>query len=372
MAGSFAAALETTLKVQAASPLPGLFSGAQAKRLRAVRVGVPVPVADNRGDTWVAAWANDDNLYSPSNDTGGFHNEANANVAFNRLSGSDPLHLDGLTVNPMQDYGKQNQKGLDGCTWKSSGCTFIDGVLYLVVARHMYGQDSEDPHRRQTAQNSSIIKSTDFGRSWTRPADVNYQAPMFPGSGFATPYFIEFGHEGSGKADVGDYIYALSNNGFWDCGDYMVLGRVARSKIGFLNGSDWEFYTGGDGAHASAWTRKAQDARPVLEKAGRFGMTGAVYLHAHQRYFMIGWFYPAGGGKMQGAATHTTWDFYESPRPWGPWAPIGSYESSPSGYYSPQVCPRFQTPDKVFAFTAGNWDSPSDYRLTVVPLEFVT
>jgi hypothetical protein len=87
---------------------------------------------------------------------------------------------------------------------------------------------------------------------------------------------------------------------------------------------------------------------------------------------MIGWFYPAGGGKLDGAGTHTTWDFYESPQPWGPWTKIGSYESTPSGYYSPGVCPKFQTPGKVFVFTAGYWKSPPDYRLTVVPLEIAT
>lgn len=367
--GSFAAALSATLKIQAASLFPALLSGGPSRRLRVVGVGTPVPVEDNSGDTWVAAWADDDNLYSPSNDTTGFHKAPNANVAFNRISGADPLHLNGVTVNPMQTYGEEGKKGPDRCTWKSSGCTFIDGVLYWVVARHEYGETSGDPYRRQPAHNASIIKSMDYGRTWTRSADVNYQAPMFPGRRFATPYFIEFGREGSGKANVGDYIYALSNNGFWDCGDDMVLGRVARSKISLLNGSDWEFYKGGNGRERSAWTKDMNGAKPVLEGERRFGMGGAVYLHEHQRYFMIGWYYPAGGGKMKGAQRHTAWDFYESPQLWGPWTRIGSYDSQPSGYYSPQVCPKFQTPNKVYAFTAGNWDSSSDYRLTVVPIE---
>src|ERR1035441_8767438 len=72
-------------------------------RLRAVKVGKAAPLPDNGGDTWVAAWADDDNLYSPSNDTGGFHKAANANIAFNRITGNDPLHLSGSTVNPMVD-----------------------------------------------------------------------------------------------------------------------------------------------------------------------------------------------------------------------------------------------------------------------------
>jgi hypothetical protein len=372
ISGSLAVALSASLKVKAAGLLPAFVSGAQNRRLRVVGVGAPLPVEDNSGDTWVAAWADDDSLYSPSNDTGGFHKQPYSNISFNRIDGSDPLHLSGVTVNSMTEYGKGGDKKADGCTWKSSGCTFIDGVLYWVVGRHEYGETSGDPYRRQPAHNASIIKSLDYGKTWTRPAEVNYQAPMFPGRRFATPYFIEFGHEGSGRADVGDYVYALSNNGFWDCGDDMVLGRVARSKIGLLNGSDWEYFRGGNGALKASWTKNMNDAKPVLEGERKFGMGGAVYLHEHQRYFMIGWYYPAGGGKMAGAKTHTVWEFYESPRPWGPWARIGSYDSQPSGYYSPQVCPKFQTADKVFVFTAGNWDSPPDYRLTVFPLELGT
>src|SRR5579864_1398957 len=104
--------------LNAASPLEGLLaarsSDEKAKRpadlpgaagsrpLRGVKVGKPSPLADNGGDTWVAAWADDDSLYSPSNDTGGFHKAANANIAFNRIGGSDPGKLSGFTVNPMR------------------------------------------------------------------------------------------------------------------------------------------------------------------------------------------------------------------------------------------------------------------------------
>ena len=370
--GSFLAVLSSAVRLRALNFAPNLFSKAQGRPLKGVRVGSPVPLADSNGDTWVAAWADDDNLYSPSNDTTGFNKAANSNVAFNRISGSDPFHLSGVTVNSMADYGKEVELGPDGCSWKSSGCAFIDGVLYWVVARHHYGEDSGDPYRRQPAQNASIIKSTDYGRTWMRSVEANYHTPMFPGSRFATPYFIDFGHGNLKQSHLADHVYAVSNNGFWDCGDDMVLGRVARSKIGLLNGSDWEFYTGGNGELTTSWSGNMNAARPILKASRRFGMTGAVYLPAHQRYFMIGWFYPAGGGKMKAAATHTTWEFYESPQPWGPWTRIGSYESVPSGYYCPQVCPKFQTSDKVFALTAGNWDSPPDYRLTVVPLEITT
>ena len=347
---------------------------APSKPIASVKVGSPVKFADNQGDTWIAAWAGDDNLYSPSNDTSGFRKGCNSNVAFNRLEGSDPLHLAGTTVNPMAEYGAEGERGPDGCTWKSTGCIWIDGALYLVVSRHLYGEESGDPKRRQTAENASIIRSTDFGKTWSRTAKENYQNPMFGGRRFATPYFIQYGYGHGEQApdNAEQYVYATSNNGFWDCGDDMVLGRVARSKFGLLNGSDWEYFAGGDGMQAGAWTKKMPDAKQLLVTPDRFGMTGAVYLAAQRRYFMIGWYYPAGGGKMPGAGTHTVWDFYESPKPWGPWTRISSFDSTPLGLYSPQICPKFQSSERIYALAAGYWEHPEDYRLTMVPLELST
>jgi hypothetical protein len=355
--------------------LSSAFSGDQPSRpLTGIQVAPAVKFPDNQGDTWIAAWARDGNLYSPSDDTEGFHNACHSNIAFNRLDGSDPLQLSGTTVNPMRDYGKAAELGPDRCNWKSTGCLWLDGALYWAIARHMYGDDTGDPHKRQTAQNASIIKSTDFGKTWMRPVQQNYDAPMFPGPRFATPYFIQYGY-GHAKvtADNADkYVYATANNGFWDCGDDMVLGRVARSKIGLLNGHDWGYFTGGDGLKAVAWSPNMQDSKPLLAQPGKFGMTGPVYLPQNGRYLMIGWYYPAGGGKIKDACFHTVWDFYESPRPWGPWTQIGSFESKPAGWYTPEICPKFQTRDRVFVVTAGNWNSREDYRLTMVPLDIKT
>ena len=55
--------------------------------VRSVRLSAPVPVADCQGDTWVAAWAKDGSLYSPSDDSEGFHKVGSANIVFNRIDG---------------------------------------------------------------------------------------------------------------------------------------------------------------------------------------------------------------------------------------------------------------------------------------------
>ena len=339
--------------------------------IQSIEVGQPSPLADNSGDTWVPAWAANGAIYTPSNDTDGFRKVGSGNIAFNRIDGDDPLNLSGVTINPMGEYGAGGEEGADGYTWKSSGCYAVEGVIYWVVARHQYGEKSGDPKLRQTAANASLIKSTNYGRTWVRSAKENYEAPMFPGRRFATPYFIEYGQDGKGKADQADqFIYAISNNGFWDNGDNLILGRVVRTKIAHLKGADWEYYTGGDGMQSTAWSHDINQARLVLENPGQLGMNGALYVPELERYLMIGWYYPAGGGKLKDACHETLWDFYESPKPWGPWTKVSSHRFYPQGYYSPQVWPKFIRDQgrRLFAFTAGDWNNPEVYRLTVVPL----
>jgi hypothetical protein len=97
-------------------------------------------------------------------------------------------------------------------------------------------------------------------------------------------------------------------------------------------------------------------------------MTGVNYLPARGRYMLIGWYYPAGGGKIEGAHTHTVWNFYEAPEPWGPWNRTGTHAWSPQGYYCPCICPKFQTDSQVYVLTAGDWTNHQVYRLTVIPL----
>lgn len=55
------------------------------------------------------------------------------------------------------------------------------------------------------------------------------------------------------KEASNNYVYAFSNDGFWDNGNNLILGRVARNRIGNLNAADWQFYKGGDGMLDANW-----------------------------------------------------------------------------------------------------------------------
>lgn len=380
-------------------------------------IGEPIVVPGNFGDTWSLAWADDDRLYSPSNDSFAFSippflDESQVRlrdrhwetgdpaderrffeqlsptqrrafwqeyrpIAFNRLEGDTPEQLRGAAVNPMTGYGFFPSEQLAavvesgmpqndlGTTWKSSGCTFVDGSFYWTVARHTYPHDTNVAGLRQSARDASIIRSDDYGRTWHRSAAENLARPMFPGSAFATPYFVSYAPEAIGAHRSDSFVYAISNNGYWDNGDSMILGRVPRSAIGRLDGSDWEFYAG----DADAWADDPEDGRPILERAGALGSTGATYLTERGVYLMVAWHYPGGSGFFRDNSSTTTWTFYEAPAPWGPWAEVHSHTWSPQGYYCPSVSAKFQTRDTIYIATAGDFKNWWDwYRLTFVPV----
>jgi hypothetical protein len=405
--------------------------------LRGVSVGTPYRYENSSGDNWIAALAPDGTLYVPSNDSGGFNlaervadvlgldpEEAaglnvydpvydpdgrtkayldraaelgveGSTVVFNVAEGADPYALEGRTITTMPDFYELDQVTIedaqyfkrtgelpsaqrnDRCTWKSSGCAVIDDVLYWVVTRNGYGEMSGDPHARETQQNATIIASTDGGRSWSPSAREALDAPMFAGTAFAAPYFVDYGPSSVRPHGGEAYVYAVSNNGFWDNGDQLILGRVRRDRMPRLEAGDWEFLAGEDGLDDAAWVAEAASARPILARCGRLGRAGMSYLPLRGRYVTIGWHYPAGSGKAnwpesEGVTDVTVWEFFESPTPWGPWTQIGAHAFFPEAYYVPNVLPCFQSSDRVYVMTGGDFRKPAEYyKMTIVPVDLV-
>jgi hypothetical protein len=342
------------------------------RKITDIRLGAVIKYLDCVGDTWDPAWAADGNLYFPGNDGSGWKKAASGNLFFNSAAGDDPARLSIRSI-AMPEYGGWAEKGPDGCTWKSSGCVAVDGDLYLGVARHAYGTDSGDPHRRQSARRASIIRSTDGGQTWERSAQQNYNQPMFASGRFATPYFIHYGQDGA-TPDVdgsGQYIYAISNNGFWCNGDDYVLGRVERARLKRLAPADWQFYRGGDGLLPDTWTSDLNAAQPIIHNLLKCGESGATYIPALGRYLLIAWGYP---GDPNIETDETCWTFYESPTPWGPWELVKEVAARPEGWYCPRLLVKWQRLDgdvlRGVIITGGDYyEMDKHYCLTFVPLE---
>ncbi len=298
------------------------------------------------GDTADPFWADDDNLYHFTCDGRGFGKQER-NVCFNKLTGTDLLRLQGELVNSMDEYGKAGATETDGATWKVCGQECIDGVFYTFVVRNIYGDKSHDPLMRQTSFNASLIKSRDHGLTWTRSAKENYDSPMWPGTRFGAPCFIHYGKDGGQVAHdhADEFVYALSNNGFWNGGDDFILARARRVNLPKLKAADWTYYTGGDGLVESSWASDLTRAKPILSQPAKLGWTAPVFIAAVNRYLLVSW-YVTPTLKKWFEPDLVTYDFYEAPHPWGPWTFVSSFNDSflPKGqhFYGPNLCAKFQ------------------------------
>ena len=321
------------------------------------------------GDCWENVWAEDGNIYAVADDSNGVKENGetiidrsdgpHTNFTVNVFTGNDADSLRGRTINRMMEYGIAGpypENITDGCSWKAMGITSVDNTLYVSIARHDYSGSSEDCLLRQTSRNASIIKSSDKGVTWTRPYDENLKSPMFLGGKFGAPYFIHYGKAGDETAHNSDkYVYAISNNGFWNNGDSVKLGRVRKSAIGNLNAADWEYYAGGDGMNDGSWSKNInhvvnKKAGYLLNAPGKCSMAGAQYIEALDRYVMIQWYYTAvmgiGGWTGMDSPWHeTAWNFYESPYPWGPWRRFSSHIFNPLAFYNPCIASKFISDD---------------------------
>lgn len=331
------------------------------------------PTKYNYGDTYNPTWADNDNLYSPTDDTTGWNNDdsSSSNLIISQLTGTTTI-TSGATVNPMSWFGGGSTFGPDGATWKADGLVSIGGTLYLWVSRHTYGCNQNPLAYCQPTADSSILKSTDHGLNWTNASGATNTAPvlgqaMFPGPLFSAPYFFQHGQDGAVSGNInnaGTYVYAISPSGSDFGASQLLLGRVLRSRIANLNASDWQFYTGGDGMQDANWGLLAS-AVPVLAKASTLAMAGPVYNAALRTYILPEWDWI--GGNIH----NSQWDFYQSPTPWGPWTIFYTYlwpypavngyrdanGNSLNGAYSPAINPKsFSTDGKSMSIlTSGDW-----------------
>lgn len=273
-------------------------------------VGAPA-VGDNvdHGDLWPNCWSDDDNVYSAYGDGGGF-GAPFSDIGVARVSGT-PGNLSGTSL---------AQGNAVGQTWtanhsrKPTGMACVSGDLYLAVQDLAY--DFND------APAATIAKSTDHGRTWT----WDRGAPMFDNGVFSTVMFLDYGKAYGNAPDGYVYAYGLDHN--WrDSYDDSVpdpadvyLGRVPRGAV--QNRSAWEFVVGSDTSGNPVWSSDITKRTPVLHDdrhvyqnvytGGRarnlsvLSQGGVVYDKPLKRYIYTSW-------------SEYTFEFYESPNPWGPW-----------------------------------------------------
>ncbi|GAA3850825.1 DUF4185 domain-containing protein [Streptomyces sedi] len=274
----------------------------------AATVGAP-SVGDNvnHGDLWPNCWADDDHVYTAYGDGVGF-GDVYSDIGVARITGT-PGQLTGeqLATEVSQAWTPEHSR-------KPTGMACVDGDLYLAVQDLAF--DFND------APAATIARSTDKGQTW----EWDTEAPMFGDGVFTTVMFLDYGKDYANAPD--DYVYAYGLDHNWrdsfndrvpDPVD-LYLGRVPKDAV--TDRGAWEFVSGTDDSGEPTWSADIADRSPVLHDdrhiyqdvfgEGRVENTtvlsqgGVVYNEGLDRYLYTSW-------------TEYTFEFYESPTPWGPW-----------------------------------------------------
>jgi hypothetical protein len=341
----------------AAAATPQTTSSRKVKHIRAASLGKAVRYPGSHGDLWTATWADDGNVYAASDDTTGIDQGARSNLALNRFSGPLPGSIHGVTVNPMKQFGGWGEiRKEDEAMWKACGLASIDGVLYMTVSRHL--NPNYEPWIQQT-WDSSIIRSADHGATWTPASAPRLNEPMFAGRTFSTPFFVLYGKDGQMAVD--DYIYAVSNDGSWNNGSWMTLGRVPRRLLPRLDRRDWEFVHGYDGKGGLVWQPRHDSAVHIFYNPGRTSMTGIHFIAPLGLYIMPQWHYThLDDDRRRWKAT--CFEFYQAQTPWGPWTLFHNQNFEPEGWYNPSIPAKYISSDgkSLWLFVAGDWTTAED------------
>ena len=319
-------------------------------------------VTSSDGDLWPTAWGDDDYLYTANGDGKGF-GTVFSDINVNKMSG-DPYNRN-ITGSALTSNISQVWTSESGDSWnrKPTGMICVDGILYCAVQ----DLNCNGTNAFNDAPAATICKSTDKGLTWT----WDTTKPMFSNYIFTTIMFLDYGKNNQYGTDGYVYAYGLDynwrdsfNNRVTDP-TKMYLARVPKESI--MNRSTWEFYTGDLNGNAT-WSSDISLKQPVLQDDTRLysntcfapGRSGdpsnftipsqgsVVYNQPLNRYIYSAW-------------TEYTFEFYESPTPYGPWKKFlskdyGAYiwESYKNGGYSTTIPSKFISSDGMTMWVQSN------------------
>ena len=291
-------------------------------------------------DIWPITWADDDDLYTPWGDGGGFggtNSKGRVSFGFARVAGG------------KREYRGENiAGGVDAphpapFTGKSEGVLALGNTLYV-------WRDG-DKSSLEYFKFCELWRSGDRGASW-RATGVRFSQAggdfAAGDGGIFAPAFCQFGRGYAGARDEFIYVYApdIIDPTHWNVrvpGRINLL-RVPRGKI--ESKADYEFFAGFDSRGQARWTRKSVGRKPTWEDAAQGTHRIAVsHNPGLQRYLLTtitidrrGWM-----------------SIYDAPEPWGPWTHVHT-EHNPE---------RWGTLTIIFTFV-NKWLSPDGRDFVLV------
>ncbi|TDE89635.1 DUF4185 domain-containing protein [Occultella glacieicola] len=359
------------------------------------------------GDLWPSAWADDGALYAACGDGLGFSDGPWSDLVINRVDGDPRTGLTGQRLAAGREVAPV-WTDPERFNSKPTGMVAVDGdgdgrdELYLAVQDLRCGAS---PDTFNTAPAAGVVCSRDYGRTWTAP-----ERAMFTDE-FTTIMFLDFGQSnrraavlratagtvGPGEPDPAAFVYAYGLDHNWrtsysgvvpDPQD-LYLARVPAASV--LDRSTWEFFAGTGPDDVPTFSSVLTDRVPVLTDTRRVGTAvpvpmapapvpgsvlaqgGIVYNPGLDRYLYSSW-------------TEFTFEFYESPTPWGPWRPFLSHDFGPfpwsgprsaeprHGGYATTIPSKFLSEDGRDAWVQSNWfvgastHGGSSYHFSLRPL----
>ncbi len=311
------------------------------------------------GDLWANCWADDNAVYATNGDGRGFSSEPFKDIVVNRIDGTPETGITGEKLAEADQVGTiwadPNQYNR-----KPTGMVCVGGVLYLAYQDLKTGTNAFDD-----VPNASISRSDDHGKTWQKTS-----AAMFTDHRFTTIFFLDFGKNSEnaqpalGPVD-GKYVYAYGLDWNWRSSGSgtvpdpvdLYLARVPQDAV--QDRSKWTFFAGADAAGRPQWTSRIEDKQAVLHDPTRryldtrpgnsgnlpvISQGGVLYNKALNRYIYTSW-------------TDPSFEFYESPTPWGPWKRFL--------YFNEGLVPWYQMSDKTHTPKNGGY-------ATTIPSKFVS
>jgi hypothetical protein len=365
-----------------------------------------IPQDGIHNDTHPMTWAADDEMYMATGDPNfAYFDGAPRHVSWQEAFEKPDLypHMGGVDIEMITgsgaDFGIEQINTMPGLIGpggngaKPSGMVSVKGSLYLAV-QNLLGKKPA-PHRpnSQHGSDATILRSDDYGVTWypdiqtgliemeaqfydrrnmkwlnppEKRSDWKGWQPMFPGSKFGGPSFIQFGRDH--EAAVDGFVYAVSGDQ-WDNGSELRLGRVPQE--GILQREAWTWGNCNPDGEVT-WVDDLESAPPVLKLDGHLGLPEMVYLPSLERYLLLTWglhrdFHVEAGSELT---------ILEAENPWGPFNLVyyeqiwGSVEVCP---YCPRIPLKWFDPGSLsgWLFHSGSWHTMQYYKPHVRPFQLL-
>ncbi len=338
----------------------------------------------SRGDIWCWTWADDNNIYIFGGDEAAIDGKIGQTI---KIEGIPPHYkCTPLGISFTNQNFPLRRSFLNNVDYWAmpSGAICIDGRIYLFVNKSLLGEDQwwkkrspvrivapHSPHF-QPVSKAYLLYSDDHGVTWI--GDAKNKDSEFFLHKFAWPTFINFGKNYEDARD--DYVYATSNDGYWDNGSCCYLARVPKFEI--LDRDYWEFYMGMN-EDTPIWTKDLNKALAMFSdvssnfsSSSEFGHIGSfevVYNKGLDRYLMLIWSHSDEEGFKKKRADirwiqsdpyfHITeMQIYESREPWGPWSLVhDEHKFGPPACYNPRLPTKWIGLDgkTCWMLYGGNW-----------------